>query len=105
MDKGFLLMHDMTSMSMGALTSQMSETKDMIADNTFPWLITKIVFFNSAWWLRGSWKLISPFIPASVSGQVEILGGLDTPKYAEQLHALISPQALPAGQPYNGGLT
>eukprot|EP00746_Dinoflagellata_sp_MGD_P167172 gnl/MRDRNA2_/MRDRNA2_97592_c0_seq1.p1 gnl/MRDRNA2_/MRDRNA2_97592_c0~~gnl/MRDRNA2_/MRDRNA2_97592_c0_seq1.p1 ORF type:complete len:285 (+),score=58.32 gnl/MRDRNA2_/MRDRNA2_97592_c0_seq1:108-962(+) len=105
MDTGFLLMHDMTDMSMMALTSQMSETQDMIADNTFPWLITKIIFFNSPWWLRGSWHAVSPFIPASVSGQVDILGGLDTPKYAEKLYAVISSDALPAGPPYNGGLT
>merc|ERR1719272_1070296 len=76
----------------------------MFPDSTFPWVLTKIVFYNSAWWLSAG---VLSFLPASVSSICEFLGGIHAPLdgNADALHKLISPEALPAGEPYNGGLT
>lgn len=99
MEPGVLVMHDFTGVTLTSIAKRLtgkSDAQKMLVDNTFPWILSKVLFVNTEWKLRAGFSVITSIMPKSVAGNIEYNGGTSlAEKYIDRA-------ALPAGPPYDG---
>merc|ERR1711924_239524 len=80
MDPGWTIIHDLTGVTLEKVTEKVmngSEAKEMIVDNTFPWILSRILFVNTPGWLSASFDMLSPLFPKSVKRNIEHVGNVE----------------------------
>jgi len=107
MDQGWTIVHDLTDITLAKVTAkilQSNEAKEMIVDNTFPWILGNVLFVNTPGWLSTTFNMLDPLFPKSVKRQIDHVGSIEDPENMAALAAMVDVAALPSGMPYNGGL-
>ena len=80
-----------------------ADSKEMVTqENTFPWLLTKILFANCPAWLIGGFHIMDPLFPKCVKHVVKHCGDIQKPANNAFVDEFVERAALPVGEPYKG---